>query len=60
MEETKLRHKLKNIIAQSKVAEVKANGSSTVVEHLLHQPEVQGLNPAVGNGREKCAIKKLK
>jgi len=43
MEETKLRHKLKKIIVQSKVADVKAHNSSTVEEHLSHYPKVQGL-----------------
>jgi hypothetical protein len=43
MEETKLRHKLKMIIAQSEVADVKAHNSSTVEEHMFHYPKVQGL-----------------
>jgi hypothetical protein len=42
MEETKLRHKLKKIIAQSKVAEAKANDYPKVQDLILPLPLALG------------------
>jgi hypothetical protein len=36
------------------------NGSSTLVKHSNHNPNIKGLNPAAGTGERENENKKLK